>query len=123
MVETIVILVLYFGLMLFIGWAASRKIKSSRDYILGGKGFGHVSTHRMSGHEAARDLFQIEHATQHVGHEFHRMHFRFDLRDAVSGDIDGENSVVRGEQFGKILPYFERLQIAVQQDQYGFSLL
>ncbi len=40
MVETIVILVLYFGLMLFIGWAASRKIKSSRDYILGGKGFG-----------------------------------------------------------------------------------
>lgn len=37
---TIVILILYFVAMLIIGWAASRRIKNSKDYILGGHGFG-----------------------------------------------------------------------------------
>ncbi len=36
----IAILVIYFGLMLFIGYLASRKVRDSRDYFLGGKGFG-----------------------------------------------------------------------------------
>ena len=36
----IAILVVYFGLMLFIGYLASKKVRDSRDYFLGGKGFG-----------------------------------------------------------------------------------
>ena len=36
----IAILVVYFGLMLFIGYLASRRVKDSRDYFLGGRGFG-----------------------------------------------------------------------------------
>lgn len=40
MTETILILVLYFVLMLVIGWLASKRITSPRDYILGGRGFG-----------------------------------------------------------------------------------
>ena len=36
----IAILVVYFGLMLFVGYLASRKVRDSRDYFLGGKGFG-----------------------------------------------------------------------------------
>ena len=40
MTVTILILVGYFVLMLAIGWIASRRIRDSRDYFLGGKGFG-----------------------------------------------------------------------------------
>ena len=36
----IAILVIYFGLMLFIGYLAARRVKNSKDYFLGGKGFG-----------------------------------------------------------------------------------
>ena len=36
----IAILVVYFALMLFIGYLASKKVRDSRDYFLGGKGFG-----------------------------------------------------------------------------------
>ncbi len=36
----IAILVIYFGLMLFIGYLASRRVRDSKDYFLGGKGFG-----------------------------------------------------------------------------------
>lgn len=36
----IAILVIYFGLMLFIGYLAARRVRNSKDYFLGGKGFG-----------------------------------------------------------------------------------
>lgn len=36
----IAILVIYFGLMLFVGYLASRRVKDSKDYFIGGKGFG-----------------------------------------------------------------------------------
>ncbi|MST56645.1 sodium/proline symporter [Pyramidobacter sp. SM-530-WT-4B] len=47
----IAVIVAYMALMLGIGWAASKKVKTSRDYLIGGKKFGVLLT--AMAHQAA----------------------------------------------------------------------
>ena len=40
----IAVIVAYMALMLFIGWRASKSVKSSKDYLIGGRRFGVLLT-------------------------------------------------------------------------------
>ena len=47
----IAVIVAYMALMLFIGWRASKSVKSSKDYLIGGRRFGVLLT--SMAHQAA----------------------------------------------------------------------
>ena len=77
--------------------------------ITGRKSFGDVSPIEVPGHETARDALLVEHPFQHIGHELHAMHLAPHLRDAVTGNVDRDHTVVGRQQFREILPHFREI--------------